>query len=87
MRSGGGSLVVGITLSWIANRGWGIGLHVGSTGLRRLVGHLVLRGLQGTQSTLQCTPTGTDRQTHRQCMNSFYSRLTMTCTATALAAL
>ena len=64
MGSGGGSLGVGITLSWIANRGWGMGLHVRSTGLRWLVWRLVLRDLQGTQSTSQCTPAGTDRQAH-----------------------
>ena len=48
MGRGGGSLVVGITLSWIANRGWGMGLHIGSTGLRWLVWRLVLWDLQGT---------------------------------------
>ena len=51
-RSGGRSLGMGITLSWIADWGWGIGLYVESSGPAwELLGG-------GTQSTTQRTSAG-----------------------------
>ena len=46
-RSLGRYLGMGITLSWIADWGWGIGLYVGSSGLGWLVWPLELWHLAG----------------------------------------